>query len=328
MLVSHNSVRDVLLYSVIGVSNIETSQFEQDLRIDFPHVFSYYHKTSGEIKQVDISVDNSLKLFNFSRIGDQIFKKNHNFLKYVHQKDKRFLADLFASFSEMLMSNSNYTAETILNSWVAYLYILEKSHIRIKQNIISEELNNVKLLNKTIILFVAGAQNYQNLRNRVNACYLIFKHLYAKNIRFQIILSGRNNQRYNNDRVEMPNESWFMKNLFLELCGGANLPLDLIAPQIYLEHDSNNSTQNIEFFLKKVEGNRKDKLLFIVSSTNHIYRLFETYNFYLETNNLINDNFNKIYLVGSETPSRTYPTDHNYYKQLILEILAETIILD
>lgn len=190
------------------------------------------------------------------------------------------------------------------------------------------------------VFFVAGTQSFEMLDLRIKRAATLIsslkKHDFITSNNTKIILSGWNNAKISNSKVQFANESLAMRNLlihkllhYLE----EDLTDDFIISKIEAEINSRDTRENIEELIKKLEllagevkeGGKQNLNLFIVSSTFHLLQLSDHIQGKEENMQTMFSKYNinhNLFLVGSENPNHFFKIfDASYIKLLINEVI-------
>lgn len=193
------------------------------------------------------------------------------------------------------------------------------------------------------VFFVAGSQSFEMLDLRIKRAATLISSLTEANListdNSKIILSGWNNAKVSNSKVQFSNESLAMRNLLihklLHHLGKLNIELtdDFITSKIEAEINSRDTRENIEELLKKLEALMAEVVtqgknqfnLFIVSSTFHLLQLSD----HIKTKEIeIQSKLGSLgvkpnlFLIGSENPNHFFRIyDAHYIKLLMNEVI-------
>jgi hypothetical protein len=190
------------------------------------------------------------------------------------------------------------------------------------------------------VFFVAGSQSVEMLDLRIKKAAILISCLvnanYIESEHAKIILSGWNNAKVGNSKVQFANESLTMRNLLIHKLAHyieSNLDEKFINEKIESEINSRDTSENIEELIKKLdnaiktakENGRKNLNLFIVSSTFHLLQLSDHI---LKKESALLESFKQndlkpnLYLVGTENPNHFFKIyDKGYIKLLINEVI-------
>lgn len=190
------------------------------------------------------------------------------------------------------------------------------------------------------VFFVAGSQSFEMLDLRIKKAATLITELKKESLlsddSVKIVLSGWNNAKATNSKVQFANESLAMRNLLIHKLShylDKDLSSEYIEFRIESEVNSRDTSENIRGLIAKLSGfaneaqeqKRKCINLFIVSSTFHLLQLSD----YIEKRELEIDKITRefgmeqnIFLVGSENPDHFFKFyDAAYIKLLMNEVI-------
>ena len=216
-----------------------------------------------------------------------------------------------------------------------------KSGSRAKSDeLLSDIFDNSDFKNSYNVFFVAGCQSIEMLDLRIKKASILIASLTKENFinteDAKIILSGWNNAKVANSKVQFANESLAMRNLLIhKLAHYLERPIDdkFINLQIESEINSRDTRENIEELIKKLEkiiqtageNNNTQLNLFIISSTFHLLQLSD--HIRTQETSLVQKLQEKaitpnLFLVGAENPNHFFRIyDKGYIKLLINEVI-------
>ena len=183
------------------------------------------------------------------------------------------------------------------------------------------------------IFIVLGSQTMEMLYSRIRkSAILISDLIIAGKIDFKrclIILSGRNNAKSEEMKVNYPNEAYFMKNkLIYRLRKYLNKEefkeaFEFITSDkcLRLEYNSTKTSENIDEVLKILPKNINAYNIFIISNTFHLPQVSNELRAMKESegNRFLPQN---LYLVGSENPNDLFRVnDAEYIKFLFKDAI-------
>lgn len=221
------------------------------------------------------------------------------------------------------------------NTYKIHKGTMDESEESIKSIFSSQDFSN-----SYNVFFVAGSQSFEMLDLRINRAAALISslsnNLLISNDNTKVILSGWNNAKVANSKVQFSNESLAMRNLlihklirYLE----TELTDEFIVSKIESDINSRDTKENIEELQKKLETfyeeailqNKTQFNLFIVSSTFHLLQLSDHIKSKeAEMHRRLSSAQIKpnLFLVGSENPNHFFRIyDSHYIKLLMNEII-------